>query len=48
MFSLGLLLERNDPQAAHEWYERAAALGHPDATNMLGWLLEGSDRQGAQ
>jgi len=48
MFSLGLLLERNDPQAAHEWYERAAAVGHPDATKMLGQLLEGPDRQAAQ
>jgi TPR repeat protein len=48
MFSLGLLLERNDPQAAHEWYERAAAAGHPDATNLLGRLPEGSDRQATQ
>ena len=43
----GRLLEDSDPQAAREWYERAAT-GHPDATNELSRLLEGTDRQAPQ
>jgi len=35
------------PQARN-WYKRAAAADHPGATNNLGQLLEGTDRQAPQ
>jgi len=40
MSNLGVLLNDQDPDAARDWYQRAAAAGHPDATEDLHKMTE--------
>lgn len=46
--NLGVLLEDTDPQAARDWYEKAANAVHSDAMFNLGVLLERTDPESAR